>query len=64
MKTDNYIAAVLAHFAERGIRPDVHHVEVRHDDDCGMWSGDPCDCSPVVESGDRVDQKYREQTEK
>ena len=37
---------------------EVVHVEVRHDDSCGILKGRACDCQPDVESGQRVERKY------
>lgn len=55
----NYIRQLLKHLQENPPEPgDVHHVEVRHDDDCRIWDGRPCDCEPVVESGARVNRRY------
>ena len=54
-----YLQALLAHLRETPPDPGtVVHVEVRHDDDCGIWGGRPCDCSPAIETGANVDQKY------
>lgn len=54
-----YIHPLLRHLQEMELEPgQVHHIEVRHDDGCQVWDGKPCDCEPVVESGDRVDRKY------
>ncbi len=39
-------------------RGEVVQVEIRHDDDCGIFENRACDCQPEVESGKRVDQKY------
>jgi hypothetical protein len=38
----------------------VHHVEVRHDDDCDLLHGrGPCTCQPTVHTGPAIDRKYR-----
>ena len=37
---------------------EIVHVEVRHDDDCGIFEDRPCDCEPETESGARVERKY------
>ena len=36
----------------------IIHVEIRHDDDCRIFRGRPCNCEPEIESGVRVDGKY------
>lgn len=54
----NYVDALLEHLANSPLGPGVHHVEVRHDDDCPIFDGRPCDCEPEIESGERVDEKY------
>ena len=53
----SYLRQVLEH--AKDVRPgEVVQVEVRHDDDCGIFEGRPCDCEPEVESGERVERKY------
>lgn len=44
----NYVDSVLALglYAPGG---QVARIEVRHDDDCGIWNGNACDCRPEVE---------------
>ena len=37
----------------------IHQVEIRHDDECQIFDGHPCDCGSEVKSGVSVDQKYR-----
>jgi hypothetical protein len=44
-----YLPAVLQLAQAAG--PGLHHVTVRHDDDCPMLSGGACTCAPVVEYG-------------
>ncbi len=47
MKRPNYYPA-LEVIAEQ-LRPgDVVEVNVEHDEDCGIFAGDPCDCEPAV----------------
>ena len=59
MSESRYLQALLAHLREAPADPgSVVHVEVRHDDDCGIWAGRPCDCSPEIETGGRVERKY------
>lgn len=53
-----YIDPLLEHLARSPAESGVHHVEVRHDDDCPIFDGEACDCEPEVESGARVDEKY------
>jgi hypothetical protein len=36
----------------------VKHVEVLHQDDCGIWHDRLCDCEPKVVSGPAIDRKY------
>ena len=56
-RSPNYLRQVLQH--GKDVPPgEVVHVEVRHDDDCGIFENRACDCEPEVESGDRVDRKY------
>lgn len=54
-----YLSVLLAHLWEdppkRGA---IKHVEVRHDDDCGIWNQRHCDCGPDIETGKRIDRKY------
>ena len=55
----NYLPVLLEHLTQTPtVREGVHHVEVRHHDDCGMFHGKPCDCEPEIESGARVNRKY------
>ena len=50
---------MLGHLQKTGLEPgEVHVIEVRHDDDCPMLDGKPCNCTPVIETGARVDRKY------
>ena len=52
-----YLRQVLEH--AKDVRPgEVVHVEVRHDNWCGIYEGRACDCEPEVESGARVERKY------
>ncbi len=53
----NYLRQALEH--GKDVRAgQIVHVEVRHDDWCGILEGRPCDCEPQVESGVRVERKY------
>ena len=53
------LEAMLGHLEKTGLEPgEVHVIEVRHDDDCPMLDGKPCNCTPVIETGARVDRKY------
>ena len=55
----SYLKQALEH--AKDVRPgEIVHVEVRHDDDCGIFENRACDCAPEVESGRRVDRKYGE----
>mgnify|MGYP006919379143 CR=1 FL=1 len=36
----------------------VKHVEVLHENDCGIWHDRVCDCEPKVVSGPAIDRKY------
>lgn len=58
MKRPAYLPLLIRHFQDRKLPPGVHHIEVRHDDDCAFWRGLPCDCEPIIETGARVDRKY------
>lgn len=59
MTRPSLLDIIFGHVQEAGIEPEtVHHIEIRHDDDCAHWSGDGCDCEPEVESGTRVERKY------
>ena len=51
-----YMRQALEHGKDRA--GEIVHVEVRHDDDCGIFKDRACDCEPVVESGKRVEKKY------
>lgn len=55
-----HVSDILEHLSQVGeLEPGrVHHVEVRHDDDCPFWDGHDCDCDPVIESGSRVERRY------
>lgn len=54
-----YLRPLLAHIREMGLRPGtITHVEILHDDDCGFWSGKPCDCEPEILSGPGITEKY------
>ena len=55
--TPQYLDVLVEHLKEAPARS-VLHIEVRHDDDCKVFVGRPCDCEPEVESGARVDRKY------
>lgn len=52
-----YQAGVLEHL-RRADGSGIVHVEVRHDDRCGVFSQGDCDCQPTVESGARIERKY------
>ena len=52
-----YLRQALEH-GKDDPRGEIVHVEIRHDDWCGIFEGRPCDCNPDVESGKRVDRKY------
>lgn len=54
-----YLDALLAHLRRSPMESgELVHVEVRHDDACRIFDGEPCDCDPEVESGERIDEKY------
>lgn len=58
-RVPRYLDAVLRHLKENPVTPgSVVHAEVRHERDCAHWSGRPCNCSPVIETGARVDRKH------
>jgi hypothetical protein len=47
----NYMAKLDALVKEQGHRVEpgkAYVAEVRHDDDCDVFSGGPCDCNPDV----------------
>lgn len=60
--TGNYLRTLAEHIRTTQFKPGVHHVEVRHDDDCGMLRGRDCDCSPTIESGVRVQRKHNDES--
>jgi hypothetical protein len=33
---------------ELPMTPGLHHVDIYHDDDCGIFKGQPCDCNPDI----------------
>jgi hypothetical protein len=48
--TPKYIERVLQKLnSGEPLEPGVHHVQVRHDDRCGIFDGEPCDCESDVE---------------
>lgn len=49
-RTPNYLPAVaaIAHTATRGM---VNHVNIYHDEWCGIFKGKVCNCNPRVERG-------------
>ena len=57
MKLPTYLRQVLKNVKDVPAG-DIVHVEVRHDDDCGIFEGRGCDCAPEIESGKRVERKY------
>lgn len=57
---NGYLEVLAQHLLRTGSTPGiVRHVEVRHDDECGIFDDSECNCSPVVETGARIDRKYR-----
>ena len=62
MSRDNLRDALRRHIERANLEcGKVHHLEIRHDDDCAHWMGKPCDCEPEIESGARIDRKYGEE---
>jgi hypothetical protein len=53
-----YLPALAEHVRQTPPKAGVVHVEVRHDDDCPIFSGKPCACDAVIETGARIDEKY------
>jgi hypothetical protein len=55
----NYLTALLQHLLALEIEPGtIVHTEVRHDDDCVIWKGKPCDCEPEIETSPEVQKKH------
>jgi hypothetical protein len=44
----NHIPKVAA-LAQAHNLTGLHHVNIKHDDGCGIWKGGDCDCDPDVE---------------
>ena len=55
--TPRYVEGLVEHL-EGAPMGTVLHVEIRHDDNCRIFRGRPCNCDPEIESGVRVDRKY------
>lgn len=53
-----YLKQVLKHVKDVPPGQIVLHVEVQHDDWCGIYEGRSCDCEPSVLSGARIELKY------
>ena len=45
----NYVPRALGLVKKLGLGVGVHHVNVLHDDECGIFDGKPCNCDPDVE---------------
>ena len=56
--TSNHLRALRKHLQTTPV-DGVVHVEVRHEHGCAFLIDRLCDCHPKVESGTRVDAKYR-----
>lgn len=50
--------ALAHHLKETSFSPGVHHLDILHDDDCGIFQGHACDCEPSIVSGPLIDAKY------
>jgi len=53
-----YVDPLLSHLRRSPVEPGLHHIEVRHADDCRIFEGETCNCEPEIETGARIDQKY------
>lgn len=59
MREPAYFRVLREHFKHAPLAPGlVTHVEVYHDDDCGVWKGAICDCTPEIASGPAIQAKY------
>ena len=48
MKKPNYLTKLLRLERERKLPPGLWHVDIRHDDPCGIFRGQRCDCDPEI----------------
>jgi hypothetical protein len=49
MSRDRFSEALRQNLESLNLEPGkVHVVEIRHDDDCAHWRGEPCDCEPEI----------------
>ena len=63
-KSPNYFRVLEEHLKNITISPGAaHHVEILHDDWCGVFEGYLCNCEPTVASGPLVDAKYEGEDE-
>ena len=53
-----FLEVLEEHLKQAGIEPGLHHVEIRHDDECGIFEGRFCDCNPDILSGPLIDAKW------
>lgn len=58
MKEPAYVRVLREHFRHAPTAEGVTHVEIYHDDWCGVFKGLFCDCEPEIVSGPAIQEKY------
>lgn len=59
MPKPSFIDVLLEHLRHAPPQAGViTHVEVFHDDWCGIFEGRECDCTPDIASGPAIQKKY------
>ena len=49
-KIPRYMRKLVRRLRDRQVIPGVHHVTIRHDDDCTIWTTGTCNCDAEVET--------------
>jgi hypothetical protein len=50
-KTPVYVREIIDKFEEGSFLPGLHHVDVLHDEWCGIFKGKDCNCNPEIQLG-------------
>ena len=53
-----YIRILFEHLRNAPLEGAVTHVEIFHDDWCGVFRGAACDCEPDIATGPMIQEKY------
>lgn len=55
---DAYLKVLEEHLKNTPFSRGLHVIQIIHDDDCGFFIGDVCNCEAEVRSGPMVDEAY------